>query len=727
MSDFQNTKNLLRPFLRGLPLIVLAMVVGVVLAKIYLHFATPKYESVVKIKLADAQFGVSHENLYRDFDVFATTSKIGAEVEMLQSQVVVKRALRHLDLGITVFRVGTMHKKELYKDCPFRIIAEPIDKRVYDSTYKMVVSIRDSSIVLENPSKQKFQGKLNRLISTPYLYLYVQVNDSLLKKEPETEIGGKYEFVINSENSLIKKTQEILDVMASDKEVPVLRIAYKCPVAEKSADIVNAISEAYINDYIEEKFTAADTTVTFLNREVKNYSEKLQDAEKSIEGFREAYNVVNLKQETETDLRSLAELKSRRAGLQMDLIAVDSLDAYIKKGKDDFSDLAPNFSTFNDLLSTELMKKVKSLQAEKRDLLLNYTSENEKVQIIDKKLKDLYSYLEESIKNARKDLQFKYDDLDRTIRAAEKKFETYPFKERNMTVLERNFDLNDQIYRFLQEKKTNAEIARSASISFHRIIAKGLVPDVPVSPVPILIIVLGGFFGLLIGVALIYLVHFLKDRVNNETNIQKSCDTPVFAKIPFLKTPAQSKVVFDKIGIDLQVQKNLEKGAVVSISSFIDEEGKKTIGLGLANAAAVLGKKTALLDVDDSFIGQSFMGIDLLSLPTLCPEWKQPEKLKVFMQGLKDEYDVTLVKNNSISRDASAMLLMSEASLNLFVLDSRRTKLKKVLEIDMMKEELGLHNIQFVLNRDAYAPSVYSQAKAYLKKYRARKKSKKRA
>ena len=117
------------------------------------------------------------------------------------------------------------------------------------------------------------------------MYLFVKINDSLLKKEPFTEVDGKYEIMINSENSLIKKMQEILDVMASDKEVPVLRVAYKGPVPQKCADIVNAISEAYINDYIEEKFTAADTTVTFLNREVNDYSEKLKEAEKSIEGI----------------------------------------------------------------------------------------------------------------------------------------------------------------------------------------------------------------------------------------------------------------------------------------------------------------------------------------------------------------------------------------------------------------------------------------------------------
>jgi len=40
---------------------------------------------------------------------------------------------------------------------------------------------------------------------------------------------------------------------------------------------------------------------------------------------------------------------------------------------------------------------------------------------------------------------------------------------------------------------------------------------------------------------------------------------------------------------------------------------------------------------------------------------------------------------------------------------------------------LGLKNIQFILNRDEYTPSVYSQTKAAIKRYRSKRKLKKLA
>ncbi len=572
MGDSKNINNILKPFYRGLPLIVLTMIFFLILVKVYLKYATPMYESVAQIKLADAQIGVPHQNLYKDFDVFASSGKIGAEVEMLKSQVVLKRALGNLDLGITIFRIGELHKTELYNETPVRIIAQPLDKSAYDSTYKLIIS-SDSSLEMISPSKLSVKGKLNQLVSFPNLNLIIRLNDSLINRHANIRVADRYEFIINSENALIGKTKEILDVMAADKEVPILRIAYKSAVAQKSADLVNTISEAYINDYIEEKFAAADTTVNFLDREVVTYDDKLKLAENSMENFRKSNQVVNIKQETETDLRKLAELKNQLAALQMEMVSMDSLYEYIKKGRSHFYDLAPNFESFNDLLSTEIMKKIKSLQSDRRDLLLRYTPESEKITVLDSKLEDLYSYLQESILNTKKSIQIKYKDLSETIAVSEKEFENYPFKDRNMTILERNFNLNDQIYRFLREKRTDAEIARAASISFHRIITRAEVADKPVTPNPTLLKVLGGFFGFLGGTFLIYLVHFMKDRVNNEASILKNSDIPVFAKIPFFDKNIRREVVFGKIAVDLQVKKALAKNAMVVITSFNNREG----------------------------------------------------------------------------------------------------------------------------------------------------------
>jgi hypothetical protein len=110
-------------------------------------------------------------------------------------------------------------------------------------------------------------------------------------------------------------------------------------------------------------------------------------------------------------MRQISQLKIQQTNLKMSLEAVRDLENYIQSGKENFLDLAPNFEAFTDLLSTEIIKNIKQLQAEKKDLLLVYTEKDEKVIVVDAKIKDLTSYLVESITNTRKNLQTKYDKL----------------------------------------------------------------------------------------------------------------------------------------------------------------------------------------------------------------------------------------------------------------------------------------------------------------------------
>lgn len=68
-----DTLNFLRPYLRGWPIIIGAMLLAFLVASKYLNYVTPMYESTAKLRLADMNEGVPNSNLFKDLDVFATT------------------------------------------------------------------------------------------------------------------------------------------------------------------------------------------------------------------------------------------------------------------------------------------------------------------------------------------------------------------------------------------------------------------------------------------------------------------------------------------------------------------------------------------------------------------------------------------------------------------------------------------------------------------------------
>jgi len=695
----------LQPFFRGLPLILIFTVLSLVAAKVYLHYSSPMYESVAYIKLADAGNATPHSGLAHDLDIFSGNSVIGAEVEMLKSKVVIYRAMKNLDLGITVIRLGELHNTELYNQSPFRITAMVNDPKGYDSIYKMTIT-SDSLVKVVSPCGIRYTGRFGQSISMPFLDLLVRKNDSLLQAKPFVPVNDQYEVIVNAPATLSDYIRDQLDVMNTDKDVPVLRIAFRSKVPQKSADIVNVISDAYIQDYVDEKYQAADKTVNFLDKELGNYGDKLHSSEQNMEAYKQDNGVVDIKEETETNIRSLGDLKVKLAGMQMDMVAIDSLARYVKNGMADFNNVAPNFQTFNDLLSTEIIKKVKELQEEKKDLLLKYTPANDHIKTIDLKLNDLYAYMEQSIQNTRTDLQLKYDDLQRTVRAAEATMQKLPEKDRNMTLLGRNFEMNDQIYRFLREKRTDAEIARAADISFHRIIANGEVPLLPVSPIPVLVIGLAVFLGFIFATICAYVFDYFKGRVNSAAGVEKISEIPVLSAIPFLKTAANAHSAFEKLATELQVKKSLERGTFITVTSFGKGEGKRTAALGLARAIVSLGKTCAVIDADDSLERYSETFPDILPASHWGHHWFQPKIFPEILRELQAKYDVIICKTAPLGRDSSSLLMLSPATMTLFMLDGHMTKMKRVVEANLLQQELGLNNLHFLLNRTGYHPGL---------------------
>jgi hypothetical protein len=394
----------------------------------------------------------------------------------------------------------------------------------------------------------------------------------------------------------------------------------------------------------------------------------------------------------------------------MNVLAIDSLNKYVRRNPD-FLKSAPNFEAFNDLLSTEIVKKMKQLQGDRRELLTRYTADHEKVRLVDTQMSDLADYMKESINNTLTNLQIKHKDLTKTIQAAQAEFIGLPTKEKTMTVLERNFSLDEQIYRFLHQKRTEADIARAATISFHRVITEGKVARTPVSPNPTLIKVLAGFLSLLISIVLIYGIHFLKGRVNNEVNIQKTSETAVAATVPFLAKQGQERAFFRQWALHMDLKRWLVPGSVVTVSSFDQGEGKRTLAQGLAQALVDLGKTVLLIDVDGSIAGGTLeaKGINYLNAATIDDHWERPLVWERLLTDWRDRFDVVLIKNAAVSREPTAVMLMAGATLNLMVLDSRRTKQSRILESDLLRDNLNLPLVQFVLNRDGYTPSLFRE------------------
>ncbi|RZK14487.1 MAG: hypothetical protein EOO56_24860, partial [Hymenobacter sp.] len=505
MSELKQSMRALRPLWTGLPIIAACTGLSLTAAWQYLRYATPLYESTTKIKLADVNEGVLNTTLLKNLDAFSGDNRTSAEVELVRSPLLLGRALDHLSFDISAYRVGKVQTTEMYRASPFTAEMKVADLKWTEKPFDLRIDAA-GGLQVTAPSGQVAQGQVGQVLRFSGAELRIGRNDSLLKARPDLGLAGHYRLVQHDRARLLDDIASRLDVTTTDHNVPVLRISFQSPVPQKAADLVNALSVVYLDDYLTMKYKVVNTAAETIGEQIKNVQRTLTHSEDTVEQYRDLKRIVNIKQETETDLHKVSELRVQRANLQMSLAAANDLYKYMSSGKRNALELAPNFEAFNDMLSTDIVKKIKDLQAERHDLLLRFTPEDESVKAVDMKLADLNGYLLESIRNTRENLTVKSHELDRAIAQAQGAFVGLPTREKNLTILQRDFQLNEKLYTFLREKETEAAIAKSSPTSYHRIIAEGLVPVEPASPHRTFVLVLAGFLGLLVGTALVYLL-----------------------------------------------------------------------------------------------------------------------------------------------------------------------------------------------------------------------------
>ncbi|MFT3919893.1 GumC family protein [Cloacibacterium sp.] len=714
-----NNENVrfLKPLLRGLPIIILVMILSVLVAKKYLNYVTPMYESTAKLKLADTQEGVPSANLFKDFDVFASANKISTEIEVLKSTSLLEKTLEKLPFSTEIYRKGKVRSVELFNDSPINVEGTFNDKKNYDKKFILTVISKQNYTITTSDSQKELKGKFGIPLSINGGKLLITHNDNYIFSKPNVKIIDQYEFEFLSREKLLEKVSKNLDIVSVDKDVPVIRINFKSNVPEKAGLLVNTLAETYIEDYIENKYRAANTTVDFLKDEIGQANHKLSDAENKIENYRNKENIINIPQETETDLRKISQLKIQKSNLKMNLDAIKNLNSYIAEGKDNYLDLATNFEAFNDLLSTEMVKNMKQLQAEKKELLLTYTPEHEKVKIIDSKLKNLTDYQTESIRNTQRNLQIKYNDIDHDIQVAEQAFIGLPEKEKLLNIMNREFNLYEKNYNFLNEKRIDAEIAKSAKISFHKIITKGELPTKPVSPMRSIIIIVAAIMSMIGSIILIYAVHFAKAKVNDVYTIEKNSAIPVAFTTPFIKNKEKIMHHFLENVLEMELKGIIQKKNIICITSYDKAKQHRFHSKNIIKALQAQSRKILLIDVAgtvENTIANQYINLSAEeNLKLTSNEVHSIIKEKIA------ENDICIINNQAIKQGKLPLLFLKLADQNLFLLDSRKTAAKSIMNVELLKDEYQLTNLWFVLNKEGYNPSLITTIKVLVNKFRS--------
>lgn len=725
MNEIQNIKRLLLPAIKGIPIILGVMLIFSLIASRVLIYRNPVYESTAKLKLDDKTSGFSSSNLFKDFDLFTSSKKILTEKEVIKSHVLIIKALQKLDFNISYYRIGKIKKKEIYHENPFIVEHLLLNKQIIDQELFVEV-IDDNNFVLSiSDDLAPISASFGKAVSFDFGELTLHKNLSFLKTKDEYKLADNYSFIIHSEEGLNQLISQHLDVMELDEDVSIIRISYKSEVPAKAKLFVNALATTYIEDYINVKSEAAKRTVEFIDKQLQIVNTELSNAELELQIFKKENKVVNTLQETETGLREISQTRVLLNNLKVKEVALDSLNSYINKGNKDFIKLAPQF-TFGDLLFTELIKRMKDFQNEKEDLLRIYTPNHEKVISVTRKIDDVIYYIKESISNSRKDVNIRKTKLEKLFDNSLTAFDDLPEREREHVILEREFGLTQDIYKFLMEKRTEASIAAAATIAFHRILAFGVLPKKPVSPHSNFLLIISGFLGLITALVFIYARDLIIGRIKTRIDVELNCSIPIKGVLPH-QSKKQIRINddsdFNTLVQSLLLSDLIKKNTTLAINSAVRKEGKSFVAAGLSQSFALLGWSVLLIDGNlhspspERFINdetdnrleqivfdlvlQKTGSLFILSSLELSKKTKSILTSHYFenvLKQFKSHFDLVIIDTPASAIDPDGIGFMKMADSVCYLMRSNFTKRQYLMNPDFIQKEYEIDNMFLLLN-----------------------------
>jgi capsular exopolysaccharide synthesis family protein len=658
---------------------------------------------------------------------------VETEIRIIKSRYLVNDALKSVDLVQQFFIEDNYKKAEVYyQDVPFEVgllkgyglefTFEPINEKQYR------LSLLDEERGLSYNKIHKYSEEIKTK--------NFQIN--IVKKSRES-IKQKYQFVFRNPKKLAMVVLKSLTVNQEMKS-NILSLSFEDTVPCRAKDFVNALAKSYIQQSVERKTREAIQKLDFIDGQMKEITENLRHSAVKLEDFKKSSNTVSLSAKAENIITQMSNQETQLSQIGMQEEMLNILYTLVKKGKNletiSLAGLDMDQSTLSNLIK-ELQKSV----LERKLLREDYTNMHPKVRKLSNKIKQIKQLLTSLISNLRTNVKDKKHLLEVSLADKQIMLNKLPADERMYGQLQRKFVVNEKIYSYLLEKRSETAMIRAATVSKNRIIDMALLPENPVKPKRKLIVLVGLLLGLIFSLMLAFLRAFLDDTIKNEEDIDKKTNVPLLGMIPHVKTLEEEVKVFHSpksaiseafrnLRTNLQFMANDKRNNVIAVTSTVGGEGKTTISVNLGAILSMSGKKTVILNLDmrkptlhkrfDLEIGQGissllaerttlseviqktkYENLDVITSGPVPPnpsELIQSELMQKILEKLKEVYEVIILDTPPVGLVTDARVLMDYADTSIYVFRANYSKKEYLNNLKRMSQHKDLHGLGIVLN-----------------------------
>jgi capsular exopolysaccharide synthesis family protein len=400
----------------------------------------------------------------------------------------------------------------------------------------------------------------------------------------------------------------------------VIRLAYRSADPARAAEVANKLAELYIVGQLSRKLDAGRRRSGWLDERLAALERQLDDSEARLEHARAA-NGTALGEGIGADGGGIA-------GLNVQLVAA-TVD---RAGKEAVLDRLRRVvagggpvSTLSELGSSPLLDHLTALKADllrrEAELATQYGERHPKVADLAAEKAKLEARLQQERQALLRQYEGEVDHartkertLAQELGALKGKAAEREAASRRISVLEREVDLDRRLYEAQLARAAAEALPEVAREPDARVISEAVAPAEPSFPKPKLVLSLSLTGGLLLGAAGMYLAEAGDRGFRTAREVEAALDLPVLAAVPRVAVPRgglppqdyllerprsrYAESFREILALPLLRRREGEGGRTLLVTSSLPREGKSTLVLSLARAAAAEGLRVVAIDAD---------------------------------------------------------------------------------------------------------------------------------
>jgi len=464
-------------------------------------------------------------------------------------------------------------------------------------------------------------------------------NDPSFFNVPEDQ---RRQFQPRSVEGAARTLQGRLDVEEVE-DTRLVRIKVTDQSPERAATLANAIAQAYIDKTLEDRMGSTVSAVEWLDDRLRTLQQQLASSEQELHSFKERHNILSVSMEDRQNLvaseienfnQALTKVRTRRIELQARLGRVRA-EAESSENPEQVAAAFPENGTL-DSLRTELREKL----AEREGLATRYGPNHIRMQEIEGEITDLRRQLREEVQGVIEAAEADVTEV-RTVESglrsalddAHRAGLELNLREIEYGQLSRRRENNAKLYGLVLERSTETNLTQMFRTTHVRLLDRALRPSSPVSPNLTASALGGAGAGMLLGLAIAFVLTRLDRRLKSVEEVE-SMGLTILGILPKITEGEEAQPVYARgngkrrkrrpppgqpVSRDMWVHTHPMSAAAeccrtirtnltfmsaddpiraMVVASASPREGKTTVTTNIAISLAQSGKRVLIVDTD---------------------------------------------------------------------------------------------------------------------------------